>query len=180
MKPFFERGLGLFYLGLLRGASLLVPGSQRAEWRREWDSELWHVRHSWAPADGVSWRAEREVTAFCLGAFQDAFCLRRHSAQADRFFTAPQGSAAHCMLVLGAMLAACYTMALLLHGVCAEHFLSKYQAEPGGPQAKVLRWPGVLSNHARGCLDSAAYPDWMGSCRREFKPFFAARIAWTV
>ena len=72
MKPSF---FGLIHFGLLRGASLLVPGIQRAEWRREWNSELWHVRHSCRLMEGASWRAEREVASFCLGAFQDAFCL---------------------------------------------------------------------------------------------------------
>jgi hypothetical protein len=131
MKPSFGRGLGLFHLGLLRGASLLVPRSQRAEWRREWNSELWHVRHSCATPRGVSWRAEREVASFCIGAFQDAFCLMRHSAPAGKSLTASRGSASHCMFVLGAVLAASYSMTLLLPGVRAEHFLSKYRADPG-------------------------------------------------
>lgn len=131
MKPSFERRLNLFHLCLLRGASLLVPRSQRAEWRREWNSELWHVRHSLGSVNGVSWRAERELTAFCLGAFQDAFCLMWHRAQAHMSRKGSQSSASHCVVVLGSLLAATYSMTLLLPGVRAERFLSKYRADPG-------------------------------------------------
>ena len=173
MRPSFERGLGLFHLGLLRGASLLVPGSQRAEWRREWDSELWHVRHSCAPVDGVSWRAEREVTAFCMGAFQDAFCLRRHGAQADRSLAAPQGSASHCMLVLGAILAASYSMTLLLPGVRAEHFLSRYRADPG-----LVMIQDANSHKAGPTFSSKQFRAWAGRRQKYFDglAFYACTV----
>jgi hypothetical protein len=32
------------HLAILRGAALLVPCQQRAEWLSEWRSELWYVR----------------------------------------------------------------------------------------------------------------------------------------
>src|SRR5215475_5682180 len=49
---------------IVRAASLLTPGDRRAEWVKEWQSELWYIpRH--------------EATQFCLGAFRDALCLRR-------------------------------------------------------------------------------------------------------
>ena len=53
------------HLAILRSASLLVPGPHRAEWFAEWTAELWHVN--------------RGATAFCLGAFRDAFWLRRNT-----------------------------------------------------------------------------------------------------
>ena len=71
-------------LGLLRGASLLVPGEQRAEWWREWHAELWQVRRDCACGDEFSWAAEREIAGFCLGAFQDAFYLRRMDRQPQK------------------------------------------------------------------------------------------------
>ncbi|HYW43474.1 MAG TPA: hypothetical protein VE959_11505 [Bryobacteraceae bacterium] len=52
-------------LAILRGAALLVPGPLRAEWLAEWRAELWHVKQG--------------ATVFCLGAFRDAFWLRRNS-----------------------------------------------------------------------------------------------------
>ena len=60
------------HLALLRGASLMVPFARRAEWYREWTSELWHVRRSCLPVGAFSWTAERELTAFCMGSIQDA------------------------------------------------------------------------------------------------------------
>jgi hypothetical protein len=171
MKPSFEQGLGLFHLSLLRGASLLVPRSQRAEWRREWNSELWHVRHSCAPIRGVSWRAEREVTSFCIGAFQDAFCLMRHRAPRDRSLAASQGSASHCMLVLGAVLAASYSMTLLLPGVRAEHFLSKYRADPA------LVMIQYTNNRKAGpTISSRQFRTWAGRRQKYFDGFAFYRI----
>jgi hypothetical protein len=171
MKPFFEQGLGLFHLGLLRGASLLVPSRIRAEWRREWDSELWHVRHSCAAIDGVSWRAEREVTAFCLGAFQDAFCLRRDRPQRFAPLAAPQGSASHCMLMLGAMLAASYTMALLLPGVRAKNFLSKYQPDPG-----LVMIQDANNRKAGPTISSGQFRAWAGRRQKYFDGLAFYRI----
>jgi hypothetical protein len=51
---------------VLRAASLLAPGDQRAEWMEEWRSELWYV-------------PRRGATLFCLGAFRDALWLRRNN-----------------------------------------------------------------------------------------------------
>jgi hypothetical protein len=53
---------------ILSVASLVVPDEQRAEWLAEWSGELWQ-----AEAMG------RGATAFCLGAFRDAFWLRRNA-----------------------------------------------------------------------------------------------------
>jgi hypothetical protein len=54
---------------ILRAASLLAPGDRRAEWVREWRSELWYI-----PSHGA--------TQFCLGAFQDAIWVRRNHTRA--------------------------------------------------------------------------------------------------
>jgi hypothetical protein len=61
------------HLAILRSASLLDARSDRAEWFAEWSAELWHV----------------VATAFCLGAFRDAFWLRRNN-QPDRAFNLPR------------------------------------------------------------------------------------------
>src|ERR1700733_250656 len=55
----------------LRVASLLAPRDQRAEWVKEWQSELWYI-----PPHGA--------TRFCLGAFRDAFWLRRNNTAVKR------------------------------------------------------------------------------------------------
>jgi len=54
------------HLALLRGAALLVRPQDRRDWLAEWRAELWYV-----------WPRRR--TGFCLGAFRDAFWLRRHN-----------------------------------------------------------------------------------------------------
>ena len=59
---------------ILRAASLLAPGGQRAGWLEEWQSELWYV-------------PRRQATRFCLGAFRDALWLRRNSPRGVRFET---------------------------------------------------------------------------------------------
>jgi hypothetical protein len=53
----------------LRIASVLVPETQRTDWLAEWRSELWHVRRD---------PRGRNVAAFCIGAFRDAFWLWRN------------------------------------------------------------------------------------------------------
>jgi hypothetical protein len=59
-----------FHRAILRSAALLVPESQRPDWLAEWRSELWHVRRD---------PRGRNVATFCMGAFRDAFWLRRHA-----------------------------------------------------------------------------------------------------
>ena len=54
------------HLALLHGAALLVRAQDRRDWLAEWRAELWYV-----------WPRRR--TGFCLGAFRDAFWLRRHN-----------------------------------------------------------------------------------------------------
>jgi hypothetical protein len=58
-----------FHRAILRIAAVLVPERQRADWLAEWRSELWHVRRH---------PHGRNVAAFCMGAFRDAFWLRRN------------------------------------------------------------------------------------------------------
>ena len=53
---------------ILRAASWIVPRAERDDFLAEWTAELWYV--------------ERKVTrpmAFCLGAFCDAWWLRRNN-----------------------------------------------------------------------------------------------------
>jgi hypothetical protein len=84
------------HLAILRGAALLVPCRQRAEWLSEWRSELWYVRQS---------RATKGVTAFCLGAFKDALWLRRNASRPEARKMSRLESPVKCVLFL-ALLAA--------------------------------------------------------------------------
>ncbi len=53
---------------ILWATSLLAPGDRRAEWLKEWQSELWYI-------------PRRGATRFCMGAFRDALCLRRGTGE---------------------------------------------------------------------------------------------------
>lgn len=171
MTPAWASVFRLFQRGLLRGASLLVPRWQRAEWRREWRSELWHVRQARASMGTSSWQAECAVLSFCMGAFQDAFFLRRHSRQREPF-ASMRGSAAQCILWLAGALAVSYAISLLLPGVRAESHPLRYQVNSGL----------ILIQNARSNNDSAAtipveqYREWRGRTQPYFDGLAFYRI----
>ena len=86
------------HLAMLRTAALLVPGGQRAEWFDEWRSELCYV--------------DRGRTAFCLGAFVDAFWLWRNIPALNGGPPFGIVSPARCLLVLAALAAVTLFFAL--------------------------------------------------------------------
>jgi hypothetical protein len=110
----------LLCLALLRGASLLVPTHQRTEWIKEWRAELWHVRQACLQRTRSCWSVEREIAAFCLGAFEDARCLRQHASTRTVPLATTMGSAPQCILFLTAILAFSGIVALLLPPVRAQ------------------------------------------------------------
>jgi hypothetical protein len=98
---------------LLLAACLLVPRGARREWLNEWRGELWQAQRA---CRGVGFAGPKRTTEFCLGAFQDAACLRRMSSSRSSSwllfqapFSARRGSHALCLLGLLCMLcvAAC-------------------------------------------------------------------------
>ena len=82
---------------MLRAASLLAPGDQRAEWLEGWQSELWYIQR-------------RGATLFCLGAFQDAVWLRRNSPRRAKRAGTNLESPLSCVVFL-AMLAVLSSLA---------------------------------------------------------------------
>lgn len=161
----------LLGLGSLRCASLLVPWPQRAEWRREWCSELWHVRLECTPEHGISWDAEREVAAFCLGAFQDARCLREHSV-AKPMPHAAKGSAMQCIRLLTGLVAISYGIALLLPGVSAILHFSPYR----DPQNLMLIRDANYSSDAVPTISAAQYQVWKRRRQELFGDFAFYRV----
>jgi hypothetical protein len=127
MKPPFGWVFRAFDQCLLRSASVLVPGEQRSEWQQEWKAELWHVRQACAPTAAVSLKAEEAITAFCLGAFQDALYLRRGSRRKGTRLALMHGSAWHCLFWLAAVLAVSYAIANISAGVIAERHPEHYR-----------------------------------------------------
>jgi hypothetical protein len=120
----------LLCLAVLRFASLMVPRAQRSEWWREWSSELWHVRQTCTPSRGISLPAEREVAAFCFGAFEDARCLREQSRE-PRLPRAPiMGSATQSIVVLAGLVTASLALAVVLPGVREQFYQYRYRIAP--------------------------------------------------
>ena len=59
---------------LLLAASLFIPRTQRADWRMEWDGEVWWWITS-QPEAGRSVRERLALAIHCAGAISDGFCL---------------------------------------------------------------------------------------------------------
>ena len=160
------------HAGLLRVASLLVPGRLREEWRREWRGELWHVRQACARMGEASWQGEREVAAFCMGAFQDALCLRRAGRQRRLPVAAMDGTAKQCLLALLAILAASYAIALLLPGVRAERSVWPRRVNPN----LVLIQKEGSNEDSSPTISPAKFRLWEGRRQKYFNGFAFYRV----
>lgn len=84
---------------MLRAASLLTPAAERADWLKQWRSELFYV-------------SRRRATAFCLGAFRDAVWVRRNTSAGQRGVHLQ--SAWSCLAFLAAGAGFSFLMAVLL------------------------------------------------------------------
>ena len=139
MKSPLEAAACAVNVGILRAASLFVPACQRMEWRSEWRGELWQVRSQ--TSSKFSWAQEREIAGFCVGAFSDAFCLRRidrnvSGAQTPQARSLPLRtfsveSAWQCLLFMVALVGLSYGLARLLPGVRAERDLPEVPVRSG-------------------------------------------------
>ena len=164
MTPLVELALGALHRLLVCCAALLVPATLRAEWLREWQAEMWHVRRSCVGAG--------QVTAFCLGAFQDAWCLRRHAWRRMARAASLHGSAWQCLLGLGAVLAASCTVAYLLPEV-------RSAANPPWTPARtglVLIRKADDGKNRQTAIPLNQYRLWSGSRHRYFDGFAFYRI----
>jgi hypothetical protein len=160
---------------ILRSAAWLVPAGQRNEWHREWHGELWHVRRSCCTTGLFSWPAQREITAFCLGSFPDAFCMLRQSwltgSRLARMRGVPRpslnGSAAQCLFWLFAMLAVCVVLARLVPGVRAEADSSRYQVSPG----LILIQSAPSADNLTPSISADLFRNWKATHQRYFDQF---------
>jgi MacB-like periplasmic core domain len=131
MTPYSEAVFRAIDRGLLSCASFLLPERQRAEWRMEWESELWHARRLHNTSGAVSWRTECELADFCFGAFRDAACLRRLWRQNQPRCVPIHCSTAQCTVCLICILLVSYLFSILSPGVSAECAFSRDQVKPG-------------------------------------------------
>ena len=150
-----------------------MPSIHREEWRREWSAELWHVRRSYVSVDDTySWESQREITAFCLGAFPDALCLRSQPAKGN---TAPvhiHGSAAHTLLWLSAALALCFVD------------LPPAPRRRGGKRSRALPDQAQRAPHQRSrcrhnnpSISAALYQNWKMTRQRFFQELAFYRVS---
>ena len=163
----------LFGLAVLRCASALVPQSQRAEWNREWKSELWHVRCGCTPERGISWAAEREVASFCLGGFQDALCLRSLTGPRRIFPAKAVGSAMQCVLLLFGLAAGSYGVSRVLPGVSAIVHSPRYRDARG---LMLIREAG-RSGDSEPTVSAEQYQTWQRRRQDLFDGFAFYRVA---
>jgi hypothetical protein len=110
-------------LFLLRCASWLVPGRERAEWLAEWRAEVWHV---WHLQD-----RNVQVTDLALGAFQDAFWLRWYSSRSLPRNILRTGSASRCSVSLAVWTAISFLVCLSLPGARKAMRPSPYRDADG-------------------------------------------------
>jgi hypothetical protein len=172
MIPLLEMAARFIHLGLLRGASLLVPARRRSEWSQEWRTELWYVLRECSSESSATPRPIREATAFCLGAYQDAFYLRKRLWQKYPPLTEMRGSVALCLLILVALLIASWGIAVMSPGVRAEGDLSRI---------RIYSQPLLYPRRGSGVRASAAVAEEqartsLGSKQRYFDGFSYYRV----
>jgi len=123
------------HLGLIWGASLLVPAPERSEWRKEWRAELWYVLRECSTRSSAHPRPLNEATAFCLGAYQDAVWLRKRFWRDQRPLPRIWGSPAFCLLLLIGVLCATWEFARLSPRIAAVNEMSRIRVSPSGSSA---------------------------------------------
>jgi len=123
-----QSAIGRAHLGLLWGASLLVPAWRRSQWSHEWRTELWYVLRECSCKANARPRSIREATAFCMGAYQDAIWLRERSWQEQQPLARIRGSAALCLLLLMGIFFSTWGMAQISPQVAAG--MSRIQVYP--------------------------------------------------
>jgi len=149
-------------LGLLAGAWLVVPAGERAEWWREWRAELWQGRREHECDGRVSWASERTLINFCLGAYQDALCLRRLDRRTRPAHRVRFGAAWQCITVLAVLLAATYSLMHVLPGVRAKQSLSQVATRSG-----LVLIKSVNNEDSLPTISSGQYRAWK-SRKQEF------------
>jgi hypothetical protein len=97
----------------IQGARWLVPAEERAEWTAEWKAEIWHAAQELG--DG-SLRDAGQLVQSSLGAYSDAYWLRRNRLVPLRRRFFHQGSASRCSVSLAAWACASLLLCWLLPG----------------------------------------------------------------
>ncbi len=152
---------------LIRLASLLVPRRQRKDWRKEWNSEAWHVaKHLNGP----------QLRQFCWGAFPDAVSCRAIAFNREnllREFNYWSRSPGFCLATLTALILLLTAISgflpktrdvlLPLPYANADRIVTVAQTGPSLAARRGIpaRW-AVLWKHESKFLDDVATYSWRG------------------
>jgi len=164
----FARALNL---GLIAGAWLIVPGGEREDWWHEWRAEIWQARIDHACDGRVSWESERALIRFCLGAYQDALCLRRLERRTRPAHRVRFGAAWQCILLLAILLCVSYELSRVLPGVRAEQTLARVPTRSG-----LLLIQDANNEDSPATISSAQYHAWKDRKQEFFDDFAFYRV----
>jgi hypothetical protein len=149
---------------ILQVAALLVPGGERAEWLAEWQAELWHVWHTYSRKSCGCFHGGPAVTAFCFGAFRDAFWLRRNNPRSLPRRVFRIGSASRCSLSLALLTAISLSICLSLPGARKAIQPSHYP----DPDGLITISRGGYSGTQFPTIEFGDYQSWKSSTRHLF------------
>jgi hypothetical protein len=152
-------------IALLRSISHIVPRAQRADWYREWTTELGYVQQSCKPAGEYPWSAARKEAAFCLGSLQDALCLRRLRRELNLAPAPTHSSALQCVASLLAAVVLCMAIAKILPGIQSE--VDAVRSQLHYDLILIERSPDQIRSDQS--ISYAAYHDWSTHYQRYFK-----------
>jgi len=151
------------HYSMLRAASLLAPGNQRAEWVQEWQSELWYIR-------------PRQATLFCLGSFRDALWLRRNNPNPVKRTGIHLDSPLSCLALLATLAAVSLCIAVCLPAQDAIAPVRAGDLPRGCVSMLVFSWLLIPATVAVGWAPASRYPTpWHRSLCRGI--FLALKIA---
>jgi hypothetical protein len=158
---------------MLGCAALLVPTGRRRDWRSEWRAELWHVRRLSIPVGESSWQVEREITCFCLGAFQDALFLRWEFGKRINPLEPLRGSPLRCLVFLVAVLASFWGISVLVPSVRTARDLAWNHAY----QRVVLIRNANAGTNAAARISPREFRRWAAGKSKYFDGFAFYRVA---
>ena len=159
-------------LTLIAGAWLIVPGGERTEWWREWRAELWQARHEHACDGRISWMSERALVNFCVGAYQDALCLRRLERRTRPMHRVRFGAAWQCILLMAIVLGASYVLSRVLPGVRAEQHLARVPTRSG-----LVLIQDANNEDSPATISSGLYRAWKNRKQEFFDDFAFYRVS---
>src|SRR5262245_66391309 len=74
-----------FWIWLIALIGVIVPRRLRANWRREWEAELWRREELLAEWDRLDWRAKLDLLRRSARAFWDAVWLQTKRLEDEMF-----------------------------------------------------------------------------------------------